>query len=113
MDLLIERGDIVICALSGDYGKPRPAVVIQSDLFNPTHHSITLCPITSHLIGAPLFRISLTPNELTGITLASQIMIDKVTTIKSEKITKKTGKISSEEMQKLNDALKLWLSLQS
>jgi len=113
MDLLIERGDIVICALSGDYGKPRPAVVIQSDLFNPTHHSITLCPITSHLIDAPLFRISLTPNKLTGITLASQIMIDKVTTIKSEKITKKTGKISSEEMQKLNDALKLWLSIHS
>ena len=40
-------------------------------------------------------------------------MIDKVTTIKSEKITKKIGKISSEEMQKLNDALKLWLSLHS
>ena len=113
MELLIERGNIVICALSGDYGKPRPAVVIQSDLFNPTHPSITLCPITSHLIDAPLFRITLTPSELTGITLTSQIMIDKVTTIKSEKITKKIGKISSEEMVKLNDALKLWLSLKS
>ena len=113
MELLIERGNIVICALSGDYGKPRPAVVIQSDLFNPTHSSITLCPITSHLIDAPLFRISLTPSDLTGITLTSQIMIDKVTTIKSEKITKKIGKISSEEMVKLNDALKLWLSLNS
>ena len=113
MELLIERGNIVICALSGDYGKPRPAVVIQSDLFNPTHPSITLCPITSHLIDAPLFRITLTPSELTGITLTSQIMIDKVTTIKSEKITKKIGKISSEEMVKLNDALKLWLLLKS
>jgi mRNA interferase MazF len=113
MELLIERGNIVICALSGDYGKPRPAVVIQSDLFNPTHHSITLCPITSHLIDAPLFRISLTPSDLTGITLTSQIMIDKVTTIKLEKITKKIGKISSEEMVKLNDALKLWLLLKS
>jgi len=118
MDLLIERGDIVICAINEDYGKPRPAVVIQSDLFNPTHHSITLCPMTTHLIDAPLFRISLipkelTPKELTGIILASQIMIDKVTTIKSEKITKKIGKISSEEMVKLNHALKLWLSLHS
>ena len=59
MELLMERGDIIICALSGDYGKPRPAVVIQSDLFNPTHASITVCPITSHLIEAPLFRLSL------------------------------------------------------
>ena len=69
----MERGDIIICALSGDYGKPRPAVVIQSDLFNPTHASITVCPITSHLIEAPLFRLSLIPNKLTGLTSVSQI----------------------------------------
>lgn len=111
MELLIERGDIIICALSGDYGKPRPAVVIQSDLFNPTHTSITLCPITSHLINAPLFRISLIPNKLTGLTLESQIMIDKIVTIKSKKITKKIGELSPEEMLKLNDSLKLWLTL--
>jgi mRNA interferase MazF len=78
MELLMERGDIIICALSGDYGKPRPAVVIQSDLFNPTHASITVCPITSHLIEAPLFRLSLVPNKLTGLTSVSQIMIDKI-----------------------------------
>lgn len=48
----MERGDIVICVLSGDYGKQSPAVVIQSDLFNPTHSSITVCPMTSHLTEA-------------------------------------------------------------
>ena len=111
MELLIERGDIIICALSGDYGKPRPSVVIQSDLFNPTHTSITVCPITSHLTDAPLFRLSLLPNKLTGLILESQIMIDKIVSIKSEKITKRIGKLSSEEILKLNDALKLWLTL--
>ena len=107
----MERGDIIICALSGDYGKPRPAVVIQSDLFNPTHASITVCPITSHLIEAPLFRLSFVPNKLTGLTSVSQIMIDKIVSIKSEKITKKIGKLSLNEILKLDDALKLWLSL--
>ena len=111
MELLIERGDIIICALSGDYGKPRPGVVIQSDLFNSTHSSITICPITSHLTDATLFRLLLMPNNLTGLTLESQIMIDKIVSIKSEKITKKIGKLSSEEILKLNDSLKLWLSL--
>jgi mRNA interferase MazF len=111
MELLMERGDIIVCALSGDYGKPRPAVVIQSDLFNPTHASITVCPITSHLIEAPLFRLSLVPNKLTGLTSVSQIMIDKIVSIKSEKITKKIGKLSLNEILKLDDALKLWLSL--
>ena len=107
----MERGDIIICALSGYYGKPRPAVVIQSDLFNPTHASITVCPITSHLIEAPLFRLSLVSNKLTGLTSVSQIMIDKIVSIKSEKITQKIGKLSSNEILKLDDALKLWLNL--
>lgn len=40
---MYQRGEIVVCVLSGDYGKPRPAVVVQSDLFNPTHASITNC----------------------------------------------------------------------
>lgn len=111
MELIIERGDIIICALSGDYGKPRPGVVIQSDLFNLTHSSVTICPITSYLTNATLFRLSLIPNKLTGLTVDSQIMIDKMVSIKSEKITKKIGKLSSEEMLKLNDALKLWLNL--
>ncbi len=107
----MKRGDIVICALSGDYGKPRPAIVIQSDLFNPTHASIVVCPITSHLIDAQLFRLTLTPSKLNGLSIVSQIMVDKITAIKSEKITQKIGKISHNEMLKLDDAIKLWLHL--
>lgn len=107
----MERGDIIICALSGDYGKPRPAVVVQSDLFNPTHTSTTVCPITSYLVEASLFRLLLIPNKLTGLTSVSQIMIDKIISIKSEKITQKIGKLSSSEILKLDDALRLWLSL--
>lgn len=109
----MRRGDIVVCALSGDYGKPRPAVIVQSDLFNPTHTSIVVCPITSHLIESPLFRLLLTPNKLTGITTTSQIMVDKITAIKSEKITKKIGRLSFNEILKLDEALKLWLNLNS
>ena len=26
----VKRGDVVLCAARGDYGKPRPAVVVQS-----------------------------------------------------------------------------------
>ncbi|BFD46739.1 MAG: type II toxin-antitoxin system PemK/MazF family toxin [Rickettsia endosymbiont of Sergentomyia squamirostris] len=107
----MKRGDIVICALNGDYGKPRPAVVIQSDLFNPSHASVVVCPITSHLIDSPLFRIVLVPDKLTGLASISQIMIDKIVSIKSQKITQKIGKLSPNEMFKLNTSLKLWLGL--
>jgi len=111
MEFLIKRGDIVTCALSGDYGKPRPAVVVQSDLFNKTHASVTLCPITSDLVDTPLFRILLLPNKPTGLISVSQIMVDKIVSIKLEKIHKKIGKLSSEEMLKLDKALNLWLGL--
>ncbi|KJV89266.1 type II toxin-antitoxin system PemK/MazF family toxin [Rickettsia bellii] len=107
----MEKGDIIICVLSGDYGKPRPAVIVQSDLFNETHASITICPIITYLLEAPLFRLSLIPSKLTGLISESQIMIDKIITIKSEKIDRKIGKLSSNEMIKLDNALKLWLNL--
>lgn len=107
----MNRGDIIICALKGDYGKPRPAVIVQSDLFNLTHSSTTVCPITSHLIDAPLFRITLLHGELTGLISPSQIMVDKIVSINSEKITQKIGELSFDEIFKLDNAIKLWLSL--
>ena len=67
----MKRGDIVIAVTPGDYGKPRPAAVVQSDIFNPTHASITLCPITSHLVDAPLFRLSLQPTTENGLGVSS------------------------------------------
>jgi mRNA interferase MazF len=66
-------GDVVAGVVSRDYGKPRPAVVVQSDYFNETHASVTVCPITSHLIDdAPLFRMAVEPGGGTGLKASSQ-----------------------------------------
>lgn len=109
MDL--KRGDIVICSVGGDYGKPRPAVVIQSNLFNPTHASITLCPITSHWVDASLFRLPILPTSENGLKQQSQIMVDKMITLSREKIKQKIGTLSNDIMVGLNKALKLWIDL--
>ena len=58
----MKRGDIVLAVARGDYGKPRPAVIVQSDLFNPTHASLLVCLLTTELIDAPLFRLPLAPD---------------------------------------------------
>lgn len=105
------RGDIVVCALSGDYGKPRPALVVQSDLFNSTHASVVICPITSHIIDASLFRISVYPSIENHLTVLSQIMVDKITTIKSEKIREVIGTLEKHVLQQVNEGLQLWLSI--
>ena len=69
----MKRGDLVLVRARGEFSaKPRPCVVVQSDLFNPTHQSVTLCPITSQLATAPLFRIALTPTTSNGLKKPSQ-----------------------------------------
>lgn len=107
----MRRGDIVIAVTPGDYGKPRPAAVVQSDVFNPTHASITLCPITSKLVDAPLFRLGLQPSAENGLEVPSQIMVDKVTTVRKEKLRQTIGCLSLAELDALNRALRLWMEL--
>jgi mRNA interferase MazF len=81
----VRRGDLVTVALKGDYGKARPALIIQSDLFNE-HPSITILPVTSVLRETPLFRISVHPGTDSGLLKPSQIMVDKIQTVPREKI---------------------------
>jgi mRNA interferase MazF len=107
----VKRGDVVIVSVQGDYGKPRPAVIVQSDLFNDTHSSIILCPLTSDMQDAPLFRLTIEPNKDNGLTKQSQIMIDKVTALKRERIVQNIGHIDDDSMIKLNRSLALFLGI--
>jgi mRNA interferase MazF len=107
----MKRGDVVICAAPGDYGKPRPAVVVQSDLFNATHSSVAVCLITSHLEGAPLFRIPVAAGKTTGLKRESQVMVDKVIAIPRNKITGRAGALPANALKEVDHALRLWLEL--
>jgi mRNA interferase MazF len=108
----VNRGDVVLVAERGDYaGKPRPAVVVQSDLFNATHESITLCLITSELREAPLFRPDLKPKSENGLTKASQVMVDKLFSAKRRSIGKKIGVLDKESIGRIDRAIKLWLQV--
>jgi len=107
----VKRGDIVTCVLAGDYGKPRPAVIVQSDLFNPTHASIVVCPVTSHIVNAPLFRIDLPCHSKTGLEKASQVMVDKLTAVRADRIKSCIGTLNIKQRIELDKAVKLWLGL--
>lgn len=108
----MKRGAIVVVAAKGAYtGKPRPALVVQSDLFNPTHQSITLCPITSVCVDAPLFRIPLPPGQRTGLRSPSQIMVDKIVSVPRTSIDSEIGRCDEDELEAADDALRRWLSL--
>ena len=106
----MKRGDIVTVATPGDYGKPRPALVIQSDFF-AEHPSVTLCLITSDLRDTPLFRLLVQPTATNGLQKTSQIMVDKILTIPSEKVRIVIGTLDARTLLEVNRALSLWIGL--
>jgi mRNA interferase MazF len=107
----VKRGEVVTVALPGDYGKPRPAVVVQADLFNETHASVTVAPVTSTLVSAPLFRLAVEPSTQNGLRALSQVMIDKLTTVRRERIGATVGELEPETLTRVNRALALWLGI--
>ncbi len=117
----MRRGDIVTIAAPGDYGKPRPAgyggtcrrpaVVIQSDYFNDTHASVLLCPFTSDLFDAPLFRLAVAPTKENGLKVNSQIVVDKIITMRREKVGKRIGRLDEKNTIQLNRSLALFIGL--
>ncbi len=109
----MKRGSVVVIAMQGDFGKPRPAIVVQADVFNDTHSTLTIALISSELVNAPLFRINIQPSSSNGLTKACQIQIDKLMTIRREKIGEIIGEVDDSTLLQVNRALALWLGLGS
>jgi mRNA interferase MazF len=107
----MKRGDIVTVAAAGDYGKPRPAVVIQTNAFPQSHPSVIVCQMTSELSDAPDFRITIEPSATHGVRLRSQIMADKPVTVRRERIGQAIGRLGEEDMRRLNVALAFVMGL--
>ena len=102
----LKRGDVVtIAGGEGDYGnKPRPAIIIQSDIFNELE-SVSVLPLTSHIENAPVFRIVIEPTKNNGISKLSQAMVDKIMPVRKERISETIGKIDRKIMIKIESAM--------
>jgi len=106
----MKRGDLVTIALQGEYGKPRPALIIQSDLFD-AHPSLTVLPVTSELRETPLFRVSVNPSTTNCLSKASQIMVDKCMTVAREKIGDVFGRLEAGQMVEVERCLAVFLGI--
>jgi mRNA interferase MazF len=106
----VKRGDIVVVALAGDYGKPRPALVVQSDLFHD-HPSFTIAPVTSTIVDTPLFRVTVEPSKKNGLRAVSQIMVDKITTVRRDRVARIAGRLEDDALLRVSRALVLWLGI--
>lgn len=107
----MRRGDLVTVAVAGDYGRPRPAVIVQTDAFPESHASAVVCQLTSELLDAPDFRVTIDPRPENGLRLTSQVMADQPVTIRRERIGQKIGRLGNQDMARLSAALAFVLGL--
>jgi mRNA interferase MazF len=106
----VSRGDLVTIVVPGAYGKPRPALVVQSDAFAEMP-SLTVLPLTSDLQPAPLLRITVEPRPGNGLERASQIMIDKTVTVPRAKIGRHIGRVDVATIETVGRALAKFLGI--
>lgn len=106
----MRRGDFVTIAMQGDLGKPRPALVIQADQFDE-HATVTVLPVTSTIVAAPLLRISVRPDASNGLQRPSQIMVDKAMTVKRDKVGPTFGRVDVDALVEVERCLAVFLGI--
>jgi mRNA interferase MazF len=106
----VQRGDFVTVALQGDFGKPRPALVIQADAF-ADHATVTVLLVSSAIIEAPLLRVTITPTSDNGLRQPSQIMIDKAMTVMRTKIRETFGRLDADALIEVERRLAVFLGI--
>ena len=97
-------------ALQGDFGKPRPALVVQADHFGKLT-TITVLPVTSTLVDAPLLRLAVEPDAQNNLAQPSQVMIDKLVTLRRERVGEPFGRAGDELMLSVNRALAVFIGI--
>jgi len=108
---VVRRGDVHIVAMSGDFGKPRPAVVIQQDKTSDIINSVTICLVTSDLVEESRVRVDVAPSVENGLQKQSQVQVDKIQTVKADRLRAPVGRLDEQSMRALDLALALHLSL--
>ena len=107
----MRRGEIWTASGGVDHaGKPRPVVVVQDDAFDATA-PLTICAFTTDLTEAPLFRLPVVPSKQNGLQIPSRLMVDKLTTVSKSKFGRCIGRLSDEDVVKLNRAIVVFLGL--
>jgi mRNA interferase MazF len=106
----MKRGSFVPVAVQGNYGKPRPALVIQSDHFED-HATVTVLLLSSTLVDAPLLRVTVQPDDQNGLKATSQVMIDKAMTLRRERIGAPFGMAGDQLMLEVSRLLAVYLGI--
>jgi mRNA interferase MazF len=102
----VKRGDLVLAAVKGDYGKPRPHLVVQSDLLvTYGYGSVLVCPLTTTLTGGALCRVPVEATAETGLQQRSEIQVEKLQAPSRERLRDVIGRVDDSTMRAVERAL--------
>jgi mRNA interferase MazF len=107
----VKRGDVVLVVLQGDVGKPRPGVIVQADELGDATNSVLICPMSSDVTELHRLRPVIEPTASNGLRLRSQIMTDKINSLRRERVRRVLGTLDEEVIANLNTALLVVLGL--
>ena len=91
--------------------KTRPAIIVRTDAFPETHSSVVICQMTSEVVDAPDFRVTIDPSAENGLQVRSQVMADKPVTVRRRRIGQIIGRLSERDIGRLNIALAFVMGL--
>jgi mRNA interferase MazF len=106
----VNRGELWTVAGGVYASKPRPALIVQEDLFNATG-SVTVVPLTTTLTDAPLLRVRVATSEMSGLAQDSDIMVDKLTTVRRSNVQSRVGRLATDQLAEVERCLMTFLGL--
>ena len=109
--MVIDRGSVVIVSVPGDYGKPRPAVIIQRTRLTPHLDSVVVALLTTSPEGGRRVRIVVEPSETNSLEKTSRVMVDRLFTLQKHRVKQVVGIIDTGTMTRVDDALRILLDL--
>lgn len=106
----MRRGEIWTVAGGVYASKPRPALIVQDDHFDGTA-SLTVCPLSSTLRDAPLTRIALDPTVANGLEQSSEVMVDRITTVRRSQVGQRVGQLTNQDMLRVERSILVFLGI--
>jgi mRNA interferase MazF len=108
----LPRGTVVIVSVPGDFGKPRPAVIVQHSRLTPIMESVVIALVTTSVRGGRHVRVKVEPTERNGLRATSRIMVDKLFAIQKHRISQVVGQLDGATMLRVDEALRTILALE-
>lgn len=107
----MKRGAVIVCSVQGDYGKPRPAIVVQESRLNEIAESVIVALVTSSPLGGEHIRVTVEPSDGNGLRVTSRIMVDKLYALPKHRVAKHVGQLDDATMIRVDAALRTVLGL--